>query len=71
MTIDYSGAYFRRDGLGGSFIGGLSPSEEEEPATDNLDVDYQYFDEKIWPILAKKVPAFESIKVRIAPTVCT
>lgn len=63
LTIDYSGAYFRRDGFGGSFIGGLSPLPEEEPSVENLDVDYTYFDEKVWPILAKRIPAFNGIKV--------
>ncbi|CAH0557727.1 unnamed protein product [Brassicogethes aeneus] len=63
LTVDYSGAYFRRECLGGSFICGLSPPPEEEPIADNLEMDHSYFDEKIWPILANRVPAFESIKV--------
>lgn len=63
MTIDYTGTYFRRDGLGGAFIGGLSPPPSEEPSTDNLDVDHQFFDDKVWPNIAKRVPAFNSIKV--------
>ncbi|KAJ8958813.1 hypothetical protein NQ318_019573 [Aromia moschata] len=63
LTIDHSGVYFRRDGLGGAYICGLSPAPEDEPSTENLDVDYKYFDDKVWPILAKRVPAFESIKV--------
>lgn len=63
MVMDSTGAYFRREGLGGTFITGLSPTEEEEPPTDNLDVDFNYFDKWLWPILAKRVPAFNSIKV--------
>ncbi|XP_045471479.1 FAD-dependent oxidoreductase domain-containing protein 1 [Harmonia axyridis] len=62
MTIDKTGTYFRRECLGGSFICGLSPLPEEEPATDNLDVDYNYFDSSIWPILAERVPAFNCVK---------
>lgn len=61
--IDYTGTYFRREGLGGNYIGGRAPSENEEPAVDNLDVDYEYFDTNVWPILASRVPAFNSIKV--------
>lgn len=45
--IDPEGAYFRREGLGGNFIGGMSPTTDEEPATDNLDVDYEFFDKKV------------------------
>ena len=63
MTIDFTGAYFRRDGLGGMYIGGLSPILEEEPATNDLEVDHQFFDDKVWPVLAHRVPAFNSIKV--------
>ncbi|XP_072747613.1 FAD-dependent oxidoreductase domain-containing protein 1 [Anoplolepis gracilipes] len=63
LTIDPSGAYFRRDGLGGNFIAGKSPEFNEEPSVDNLDVDHKFFDNKIWPILAHRVPAFESLKV--------
>ncbi|KAM4650855.1 FAD-dependent oxidoreductase domain-containing protein 1 [Discoglossus pictus] len=66
LLIDSSGAYFRREGLGGNFIGGLSPTEEEEPDIDNLDVDYDFFHEKVWPLLAHRVPAFECLKVKTA-----
>lgn len=64
LTIDPSGTYLRRDGLGGNFLVGRSP--EEEPIPDNLDVDYKYFDEAVWPHLAQRVPAFESAKVQSA-----
>uniref|UniRef100_A0A8C5WKN0 FAD-dependent oxidoreductase domain-containing protein 1 n=1 Tax=Leptobrachium leishanense TaxID=445787 RepID=A0A8C5WKN0_9ANUR len=66
LLIDSSGAYFRREGLGGNYIGGLSPTEEEEPDPGNLDVDYDFFQQKVWPLLARRVPAFESLKVRSA-----
>jgi len=66
LTIDYTGTYFRREGFGGTYVGGLSPNPNEEPPVDNLDVDYKYFDERVWPNLANRVPAFNSIKVRNA-----
>lgn len=47
-------------------MAGRSPSLEEEPTVDNLDVDYNYFDTHVWPQLAERVPAFESIKVQSA-----
>lgn len=62
LTIDPNGTYFRRDGLGGNYLGGRSPEANEEPCCDNLDVDYEFFDTHVWPTLAKRVPAFESIK---------
>ncbi|XP_017772145.1 PREDICTED: FAD-dependent oxidoreductase domain-containing protein 1-like [Nicrophorus vespilloides] len=66
LTIDYTGTYFRRDGLGGTFLCGLSPEAHEEPSIENLDVDHQFFDERVWPILAHRVPAFNSLKVKNA-----
>jgi len=63
LTIDHSGMYFRREGLTGSYICGRSPTPEEEPSIENLDVDYDFFDKNVWPALATRVPAFESVKV--------
>ncbi|MGH0144625.1 UNVERIFIED_CONTAM: hypothetical protein FKN15_005323 [Acipenser sinensis] len=64
LLIDPSGAYARREGLGGNFLGGLSPSEEEEPDASNLEVDHDFFQEKVWPKLGHRVPDFQNIKVR-------
>nr|CAD7438120.1 unnamed protein product [Timema bartmani] len=66
FLCDMSGMYFRREGLGGNYIAGLSPPPQLEPSTDNLDVDYQYFNDYIWPLLAHRVPSFEAVKVKSA-----
>lgn len=66
LTIDPTGTYFRRDGLGGNYLAGKSPLPSEEPAVDNLDVDHAYFDSHVWPNLAHLVPSFEAIKVKSA-----
>ncbi|XP_072231166.1 FAD-dependent oxidoreductase domain-containing protein 1 [Leuresthes tenuis] len=66
FLIDYSGVYFRREGLGGNYIAGVSPEEVEEPETSNLEVDHQFFEDKVWPRLALRVPAFEKLKVTSA-----
>ncbi|XP_076122699.1 FAD-dependent oxidoreductase domain-containing protein 1 [Alosa pseudoharengus] len=66
FLVDYSGVYLRREGLGGNYITGLSPDEVEEPNSTNLDVDHDFFHEKIWPNLAHRVPAFECLKVTSA-----
>uniref|UniRef100_A0A803VHH3 FAD-dependent oxidoreductase domain-containing protein 1 n=1 Tax=Ficedula albicollis TaxID=59894 RepID=A0A803VHH3_FICAL len=64
FLVDTSGAYFRRDGFGGNYLGGMSPPEEEEPDPSDLSVDHDYFQEQVWPRLARRVPAFESLRVR-------
>ncbi|XP_067001498.2 FAD-dependent oxidoreductase domain-containing protein 1 isoform X2 [Anabrus simplex] len=66
FVIDSTGIWCRREGLGGRYIAGRCPKPEEEPSVENLDVDYDFFDKNIWPVLASRVPAFESIKVRSA-----
>ena len=65
LVVDPTGLYFRREGHGNNYIGGMSPPLKElEPSTDNMDVDYDYFDEYCWPILANRVKAFENLKVK-------
>lgn len=66
LVADSSGAYFRREGLGNNYLGGCSPTEEEEPDPGNLEVDHDFFQGKVWPHLAQRVPAFENLKVRSA-----
>lgn len=60
LVIDPSGCYFRPEGA--QFICGMSPPPEEDPDCLDLDVDYDVFEQRLWPILAHRVPAFEAIK---------
>ncbi|XP_076454623.1 FAD-dependent oxidoreductase domain-containing protein 1-like [Babylonia areolata] len=66
LLVDPSGVYFRREGFGGHYLCGSSPPKDKEPSTDNLNVDYDFFHDQIWPALAKRVPAFEALKVKSA-----
>lgn len=66
LVIDTSGAYFRREGFGGHFLCGCSPSENEEPDISNLDVDWKFYNDFIWPLLTHRVPAFENSKLKSA-----
>jgi glycine/D-amino acid oxidase-like deaminating enzyme len=61
LVIDTSGVWFRPEGR--QFIAGLSPPEERDAETFELEVDHAQFEEEIWPALAHRVPAFESLKV--------
>ncbi len=61
LTIDPSGTYFRPEGA--YYVCGVSPPPAEDHDCLDFDVDYRYFDERIWPVLAGRVPAFEAIKL--------
>lgn len=62
LTVDPSGVWFRPEGR--FFICGRSPEEGEEPLIDDLGtIDYDFFDQQVWPLLAARVPMLESIKV--------
>ncbi|XP_009566936.2 FAD-dependent oxidoreductase domain-containing protein 1 isoform X1 [Cuculus canorus] len=66
LLVDTTGAYFRRDGIAGNYLGGMSPTEEEEPDAGDLLVDHNFFQEQVWPRLSRRVPAFSSLCLRSA-----
>jgi FAD-dependent oxidoreductase domain-containing protein 1 len=62
LTVDPSGVWFRPEGR--FFLCGKSPEAGEEPPATDLDaIDHAFFETEVWPRLAARVPAFESIKV--------
>lgn len=62
LVVDPSGVYFRPEG--DKFLCGVSPPETADPDCTDFKVEYSYFEENIWPILAQRVPAFEALEVR-------
>ena len=61
LTVIPGGVYFRPEGR--NFLAGLSPDEQDEPKDLDWDVDHAWFEERIWPALAERIPLFEAIKV--------
>ena len=61
LVVDPSGMYFRPES--GRFLCGVSPLPASDPDTLDHDVDYSVFDNTLWPLLARRVAAFESIKM--------
>ena len=60
LTITEAGVAFRSEGKG--FISNVSPPPERDPVTKDTEIEYELFEELIWPALAARVPAFEAIK---------
>ena len=47
-----------------TFLCGVSPGpDDEDPDEPPLDVDYDWFEERIWPVLAERAGCFEALKV--------
>jgi glycine/D-amino acid oxidase-like deaminating enzyme len=61
LVIDTSGAWFRPEG--GSFIAGIAPLPAEDAADLPLEPDRAQFEERLWPALATRVPAFDALRV--------
>lgn len=61
LVVDPSGVYFRPEGR--DFLCGVSPPADQDPDTLELDMDYGLFHDVVWPVLARRVPAFEAVKL--------
>jgi len=61
LTIDPSGVHVRSDGA--AYMAGCAPDDDVAVAFGDFNVDPDIFEEKVWPVLAHRIPAFERIKV--------
>ncbi len=61
LIIDASGVYLRPES--GQFICGVSPPPDRDPDTLDLEPDYGLFEEIVWPTLARRIPAFEALRL--------
>ncbi len=61
LTVTPEGIFVRPEGK--HFLTGLGPEEHEEPEPNGFEVDFAWFEERIWPLLAERIPVFEAIKV--------
>jgi FAD-dependent oxidoreductase domain-containing protein 1 len=59
-VFDVDGVYYRPEGR--NFLWGFTPSEEEEPQVKDWEMDHSWFEGRIWPSAATRVPAFETVK---------
>lgn len=61
LTIDPSGVHMRSEGK--YYLAGCPPDEDPDVAFDDFGFDHNLWQEKVWPIIATRVPAFEQVKV--------
>jgi glycine/D-amino acid oxidase-like deaminating enzyme len=61
LTIDPSGVHMRSEGK--YYLAGSPPDVDPDVAYDDFGFDHSLWQEKVWPIIATRVPAFEQVKV--------
>ncbi len=61
LTIDPSGVHFRSDGR--YYLAGCPPDDDVAVEFDDFAMDHAIWEEKIWPAIANRIPAFERAKV--------
>lgn len=64
LLIDPSGAYLRPEGSG--FLCGAAPPEHDDPDCTDFDVTWPIWEERLWPVLAARVPGLEAARVASA-----
>ncbi|TCD15953.1 NAD(P)/FAD-dependent oxidoreductase [Oricola cellulosilytica] len=66
LTVDPSGLYVRPEGEG--YITGISPGAEMDRRADpdDFEPEWAIFEEILWPLLAARIPAFETLKLQSA-----
>lgn len=62
LVIDTSGVWFRPEGEG-FLCGAAPPPERDRPDLPLDEIDHGLFEDIIWPALARRVPAFERLRV--------
>ena len=61
LTIDPSGVHVRTDGQ--YYLCGCPPDDDPAVDFDDFDADHAIWEDKLWPAIANRIPAFEAIKV--------
>jgi glycine/D-amino acid oxidase-like deaminating enzyme len=62
LTIDPSGVHMRTDGQ--YYLAGCPPDDDPRVDYDDFIQDHALWENKVWPVLATRVPQFEAIKLR-------
>ncbi|MEM6713417.1 MAG: FAD-binding oxidoreductase, partial [Pseudomonadota bacterium] len=62
LTIDPSGVHMRQDGPT-TYLAGSPPDLDPAVDPDDFAMDHSIWQDKVWPILATRIPQFEAIKV--------
>ena len=62
LTIDPSGIHVRTDGA--AYLAGCTPDPDPGVAYDDFTIDETIWQDRVWPVLAHRIPQFEALKLR-------
>ncbi|KIT16750.1 NAD(P)/FAD-dependent oxidoreductase [Jannaschia aquimarina] len=62
LTIDPSGVHVRTDGPW--YMAGATPDPDPAVDPDDFSGDWEIWEDRVWPLIATRIPAFENIRVR-------
>jgi len=61
LTIDPSGVHMRTDGT--YYLAGCPPDDDPAVDYDDFEQDHGIWENKVWPVIANRIPQFEAIKL--------
>lgn len=61
LTIDPTGVHMRTDGA--YYLAGCPPDDDPAVDYDDFEQDHSIWENKVWPIIANRIPQFEAIKL--------
>ena len=61
LTIDPSGVHMRTDGI--YYLAGCPPDDDPAVDYDDFEQDHSIWENKVWPVIASRIPQFEAIKL--------
>ena len=61
LTIDPSGVHMRTDGI--YYLAGCPPDDDPAVDYDDFEQDHSIWENKVWPVIANRIPQFEAIKL--------
>jgi glycine/D-amino acid oxidase-like deaminating enzyme len=64
LLVDPTGVWIRPEG--DVYICGVAPPEDDDTRASDFEVDHALFDDVVWPMLAHRIPAMETLKVQRA-----
>ncbi len=62
LTVDPCGIHYRTDGA--LYMAGCPPEQDGPCAPDDFAMDHAIWEDRVWPALAARIPAFERVKLR-------